>query len=99
MAEALVPYAVTPLRPLNVLVERAPRISRFSTTIHAGVRSGGLFAPPILITPRSSFQKLRAGRVTALAPSITGRLPEASGMPWTTIGAPGVPCRQITHLS
>src|SRR5262245_32864026 len=98
MAEALPLYDVTPLRPVNVLVERAPRMSRFSITIHAGMSSGGLLAPPILMTPRSSFQKLSCERVTAPAPSITGRLPDPSATPRTTMGDACVPTRQITHL-
>src|SRR5262245_59685202 len=99
MADALALYAATPLRPVNVLLERAPRISRFSITIHAGMASGGVLAPPIFITPRSSFQKLSGERVTAPARSMTGRCPDPSGIPRTTMGAPAVPTRQITHLS
>jgi hypothetical protein len=97
-ADAFVEYAVTPLRPVNVFAARAPRISRFSITIHAGCVSAGVFAPPTLITPRASFQKFKAPRVTAFLPSMIGRL-LPDGTPETTIGCASVPTRQITHLS
>jgi hypothetical protein len=84
---------------VNVFGVCAPRMSSCSMLTYAGIASGGVFAPPILMTPRSSFQKLSAERVTALAPSITGSAPLPSGTPRTTIGATLVPARQITHLS
>ena len=85
---------------MNWFGDRAPAMSRFSTTIHAGCVSGGVLAPPILITPRSSFQKLSCVRVTAFTPVIMGSAPVAgSGTPWTTMGCACVPTRQITHLS
>ena len=68
-------------------------------TMWAGRVSGGVLAPPILSTPRDSFQKFKARRVTASRPSITGSCAARSGHAATTIGASAVPRRHRTHFS
>jgi len=56
-----------------------------------GIVSEGVFAPPILMTPRVSLQKLSCGRVVAPLPSMMGSSPPGPATPRTVMGAAAVP--------